>query len=65
MYNAEAVASAVAQQQSDYPAPLVHDLWALDRWDGCDGETVKDLCIAAVRMLLLSECTALVGSLSR
>ena len=63
--SAEAVASAVLLKPLSYPAPLVHDLGALRRWTGCDSTTLRHACIAAVQMLLLEGCRAMVGSFSR
>ena len=63
--SAEHVASVAARSPPSYPAPIVHDLQALRRWGGCDGVNGSDACIAAVQLLLLGECSAMIGSLNR
>lgn len=63
--SAEHVASVVAQTPRSHPAPVVHDLQALGRWGGCDDAVGKDACVAAMQMLLLGECSAMIGSLDR
>ena len=65
MDGAEAVASAIALQPPPYPLPLVHDLRALQLWGGCDGVAGGTACVAAVQILLLGDCVAMVGSFNR
>ena len=65
MDSAEVTVSSVAMKAASHPVPLVHDLRALQRWEGCDGEKKRDSCIAAVQMLLLGDCAAMIGSFQR
>lgn len=65
---AEETVSALSLTPPVYPAPIVYDLSSLQRWRGCDGAHVpssKVACIAAVQMLLLESCSAMVGSFKR
>ncbi len=65
MDSAKVIISSVTIYPALFPVPVVHDLRALQRWEGCDGESEKDSCIAAVQMLLLGDCAAMIGSFKR
>jgi hypothetical protein len=65
MYSAEVIISSVTRYPALLSDPVVHDLRALQRWEGCNGESKKDSCIAAVQMLLLGDCAAMIGSVKR
>lgn len=65
---AEEIVSALSLAPPVHPAPIVYDLSSLQRWRGCDGARVPSsnvACVAAVQMLLLESCSAMVGSFKR
>ena len=63
--SAEVSVSSVSMNAASHPVPLVHDLRSLQRWEGCNGAKERDSCIAAVQMLLLGDCAAMIGSFER
>ncbi len=64
--DATSVSVAISQKTLPYPAPVVHDLQALERWGGCgDGAEGRDDCLAALQMMILGDCSGLIGSFDR